>query len=224
MRAMILAAGEGSRLRPLTATTHKALLPIGNTTLLEHNILKLARAGITDIVINVWYLAEQVMAYAGDGSRYGVKIHYSHETQGRLGTAGGIHNALPLLGEHAFWVLSADIYSDYVLPTQMLLAQDQACHLVMVPNPSYHLQGDFGLQNNGRLSLQAPTHTFGSIAVLRPQVFASFTPGSYDLGPVFRQLITAQKAHGELYQGPWFNVGTEQELQAVRAHCHATAG
>lgn len=223
MRAMILAAGEGSRLRPLTATRHKALLPIGDTTLLEHNIRKLVQAGVTEIVINVWYLADQIMQAIGDGARFGVSIRYSIETHGRLGTAGGIHQALPMLGDEPFWVVSADIFSEYPLHRATRLVPGQSCHLVMVPNPAFHPAGDFGLQANGSLTLQAPKYTFGSIALIHPEVFAPYAPGVYDLGLVFRELITQQRASGELFTGAWFNVGTATELQAVRAYCQSVS-
>ena len=217
MKAMLLAAGEGRRLRPLTETTHKALLPIGNTCLIEMNLRKLQQAGIHDIIINVSYLADQLMHYLGDGSRYGVRITYSIEADGCLGTGGGIHRALPFLGDEPFWVLSADVWSDFPLPAEKLLDEAMDGYLVMVPNPSYHPEGDFGIAlENGRLNFSDPKYTFANISFLRPQIFARYTGGIFELGAVFRDLIRAGCAYGEIYAGPWFNVGTEVELNAVR--------
>jgi len=217
MRAMILAAGEGSRLRPLTLTTHKALLPLGHTTLLEENLRKLVQVGVKQVVINVSYLAEQVMQYIGDGSRYGVEVVYSIEKEGRLGTAGGIHRALALLGDQPFWVVSADVYSDYPLQNLRALPPGKDLHLVMVPNPAFHPEGDFGLTASGELTLQAPKYTFANISLMRPEIFSAYAPGVYELGAVFRDLVTAGRAEGELYLGSWFNVGTVQELRALRS-------
>lgn len=221
MRAMILAAGEGSRLRPLTASTHKALLPLGDTCLLAENLKKLARANIKNVVINVSYLAEQIIDYVGDGSRFGVHVQYSCEENGRLGTAGGIHQALDLLGEEPFWVLSADIYSDYMINAEHVLAPNTDAFLVMVPNPAYHMMGDFGLiktQNNSQaLSLDGESkYTFGNISLLHPRLFLNYSLGVYELGAVFRDLIQAGRARGELYQGCWHNMGTPADYEDLR--------
>jgi MurNAc alpha-1-phosphate uridylyltransferase len=223
MRAMILAAGEGSRLRPLTTHTHKALLPIGDTCLLSENLKKLARANIKDIVINVSYLAEQIMDYVGDGSRFGVRVQYSHEKEGRLGTAGGIHQALDLFDDEPFWVVSADIYSDYSIDLNKTLAKNTDIFLVMVPNPSYHPAGDFGFLSDGPsgsklLSLDAvPKYTFGNISLLHPRLFLNYRLGVYELGAVFRDAINTRRAHGELYQGSWYNMGTPADYEDLRA-------
>lgn len=215
--AMILAAGRGSRLRPLTDTMHKALLPVGEACLLEYNIFRLRAVGIQDIVINVHHLAEQVMQHLGDGSRFGVRIHYSIEALTQLGTGGGVYHALPLLGDDPFWLISADIWSEFPLHLCTLPEHAEA-HLVMVTNPSFHPAGDFGVMADGRLALMEPRYTYANMSLLHPQLFRDFSPGIFGMGDVFRHAITNGVATGELYSGPWFNVGTETELTELRQY------
>jgi len=211
MKAMILAAGLGERMRPLTNKTPKPLLSAGKHTLIEYNLFALKKAGIHDVVINVSYLSEQVMAYLGDGSKYDLHIEYSVEDDKPLGTGGGILKALPLLGEEPFILLSSDIYSDYDV-TQLPVLQDNDIHLVLVENPDFHQQGDFGLNAEHALTLQGPKLTYACIAVLHPRLFKDCHPGSFSLAPLFSQAIANQRATGELFQGVWNNVGTPAQL------------
>jgi len=214
MKAMILAAGRGERMRPLTDTVPKPLLRIGGQTLIERHVYALARAGITELVINHAYLGEQIVQALGDGDAYSVSICYSPETAGSLETGGGIMNALPLLGAEPFLVVNSDIWTDF--PFASLPSQpDGLAHLVMVENPENHPQGDFSL-SGGRLSQQGPAMlTFSGIGVYRPELFAGCTPGAFPLAPVLRQTMDAGQVSGEHYTGSWFDVGTPERLDAV---------
>jgi MurNAc alpha-1-phosphate uridylyltransferase len=214
MKAMILAAGRGERMRPLTDTVPKPLLRIGGQTLIERHVHTLARAGITELVINHAYLGEQIVKALGDGDAYGVSIGYSPETGGSLETGGGIMNALPLLGAEPFLVVNGDIWTDF--PFASLPSQPGGlAHLVMVENPDNHPQGDFSL-SEGQLSQQGPAMlTFSGIGVYRPELFAGCNPGAFPLAPVLRKAMDAGQVSGEHYTGGWFDVGTPERLDAV---------
>ena len=211
---MILAAGRGERMRPLTDTVPKCLLRIGGQTLIERHVYALAQAGITGLVINHAYLGEQIVKALGDGSAYGVNISYSPETGNSLETGGGILNALPLLGTEPFLAVNADIWTDF--PFDSLPSQpDSLAHLVMVGNPENHPEGDFSL-SEGRLSQQGPAMlTFSGIGVYRPELFADCTPGMFPLAPVLRNTMDAGQVSGQYYTGSWFDVGTPERLDAL---------
>ena len=214
MKAMILAAGRGERMRPLTDTVPKPLLRIGGQTLIERHVHALARAGITELVINHAYLGEQIVQALGDGDAYGVSICYSPETGGSLETGGGIMNALPLLGTAPFLVVNGDIWTDFPFAA-LPLQPGGLAHLVMVANPDNHLQGDFSL-SEGQLSQQGPAMlTFSGIGVYRPELCAGCTPGTFPLAPVLRTAMDAGQVSGEQYTGSWFDVGTPERLDAV---------
>jgi MurNAc alpha-1-phosphate uridylyltransferase len=214
MRGMILAAGRGERMGALTEATPKPLLKIGHHYLIEYAIAQCQRAGITELVINLAYHGDQIKAALGDGSRYGVDIAYSQEAE-RLETGGGIVNALSLLGDQPFVVLSSDVVSAYDLKRLPTL-RDQLGHLVLVDNPEFHRQGDFGLVD-GRLNMTAmPKYTFGNISVLHPILFNGCEPVRFPLRDVLIKAITAQKISGELYQGAWYNVGNPSQLAEVQ--------
>ena len=214
MKAMILAAGRGERMRPLTDSVPKPLLRIGGQTLIERHVYALARAGITELVINHAWLGEQIEKALGDGDAYGVSIRYSAETENSLETGGGIMKALPLLGAGPFIVVNADIWTDFAfasLPSSM----DSLAHLVMVENPAQHADGDFSL-SEGRLSQSGPAMlTFSGIGVYQPEVFADCSPGAFPLAPVLRKLMDAGQVSGERYTGRWFDIGTPERLDAV---------
>ena len=213
MKAMILAAGRGVRMQSLTDNTPKPLLKVKNTTLIEHNLLQLKQAGITEVVINVCYLADQIIEKLGDGSQYGLEIHYSVE-DALLDTGGGIKKALPLLGDAAFLVLSSDIWTDY--PFENLVNKTvNGAHLVLVDNPSYHASGDFGLQDNIVVEKADDKLTYSSIAVMHPQLFDGYEESVFPLSTVFRDAMSKGVVTGEHYDGVWFNVGTPEELRAV---------
>ena len=211
---MILAAGRGERMRPMTDTIPKPLLRIGGQTMIERHVHALARAGITELVINHAWLGEQIEKALGDGDAYGVSIQYSAETGGALETGGGILNALPLLGSEPFIVVNADIWTDF--PFDSLPSNPQGlAHLVMVDNPEQHPGGDFSL-SEGKLSSNGPAMlTFSGIGVYRPAVFADCSPGAFPLGPVLRKLMAAGQVSGERYTGSWFDIGTPERLDAV---------
>ena len=214
MKAMILAAGRGLRMRPLTDEIPKPLVSMADTPFIVHQLLKLADAGIKDIVINVSYRAKQIIETLGSGHRYGVTIEYSFEPTA-LETGGGIVQALPLLGNDPFIVLSSDIWTDYPLEklSQHLPPWSQA-HLVLVDNPSFHPEGDFHLQADQRLALhKSPKLTFASFAIYRPTLFTGRkSEPAFPLSELLRTYINEKKITGEHYQGSWFNVGTLQEL------------
>jgi len=224
MMAMILAAGRGERMRPLTDHTPKPLLQAGGKPLIVWHIERLVQAGITDLVINHAHLGTQIERALGDGSQFGAKIRYSPEVTA-LETAGGIAFALDLLGDEPFAVVNGDVYCDYDfsrLPTladQLSKAQDNV-HLVMVGNPSQHPQGDF-LLHNGRLLASdeqagCAKLTFSGIGLYQPSLFANIPRGNKaPLAPLLREQIALGKVSGEHYRGVWVDVGTPQRLDAL---------
>jgi len=214
MKAMLLAAGRGERMRPLTDHTPKPLLRVGGQTLIGHHIAALARAGYRELVINHAHLGAQLVAALGDGSDYGVHIDYSPEPPGALETGGGIFNALPRLGEGPFVVVNADIWTDFdfaLLPRR----PGGLAHLVLVDNPVHHPQGDFALQNGHVSADGAPRLTFSGIGVYRPELFAGSPGGSFPLAPLLRRAMADGQVSGERYAGAWFDIGTPERLAAV---------
>ncbi|MGS2724229.1 N-acetylmuramate alpha-1-phosphate uridylyltransferase MurU [Porticoccus sp. GXU_MW_L64] len=222
MKAMILAAGYGKRMRPLTDTTPKPLLPAGGKLLIEYHLERLAAAGVTELVINTAWLGQQIQDYVGDGSRYGVQVQWSPESE-PLETGGGIYAALPLLGEQPFLVLNGDIWTDFPFRqlAQRGLAQDEQAHLVLVPNPAQHPQGDFVMDGQQRVNYPdgsgQRTFTFSGISLLRPQSFASYQPSqsAFPLWDVLRPAMAAGTVSGQSYHGHWFDIGTVERLQAL---------
>ncbi|CAE6775181.1 N-acetylmuramate alpha-1-phosphate uridylyltransferase [Paraburkholderia domus] len=224
-KAMIFAAGRGERMRPLTDTCPKPLLEVGGKPLIVWQIERLARAGFQTIVINHAWLGQRIEAALGDGSRWGVQLRYSAE-QEALETAGGIVQALPLLEDEGtsevFVAVSGDVYADFDYATLNTCAEalkastEPAMHLVMVPNPAFHPNGDFGLVD-GTLSLDAqPRFTFGNIGLYDTRMFRDLPRGTRRaLTPYYRETIASGLASGELYEGLWENVGTPAQLQAL---------
>ena len=216
---MILAAGRGERMRPLTDHTPKPLLAAGGKSLIVWHIERLVRAGITEIIINHAHLGAQIEAALGDGSRFGAQISYSPEAAA-LETAGGIANALPLLGNEPFAVVNGDIFCDYSFAqlsarAESLQANGDAAFLVLVNNPAQHPNGDFGLLHD-RLSEGVPKLTFSGIGLYRPALFAHIDPGTKaPLAPLLRAKIAAGKVGGEHFNGRWMDVGTPQRLQEL---------
>ena len=212
---MILAAGRGERLRPLTDTLPKPLLHIGKYRLIEWHLQRLAAAGMTDIVINLSHLGDMIHAELGNGERYGVTIHYSQEPQPALETGGGIFQALELLGPEPFVVVNGDIWTDFQFA--QLHAPQQLAHLVMVDNPAHNAAGDFVLRDN-RLSTDADGQrfTFSGIGVYRPELFAGCTAGRFPLAPLLRQAMQSGQVSGEYYHGHWYDIGTQERLHEMR--------
>ncbi len=218
MKAMILAAGRGKRMRSLTEHTPKPLLRVNHTTLIEYTIAALVKSGITDIIINLAYLGSQIQNYLGNGTRYHAHLQYSPEGETGLETAGGIKHALPLLGDMPFLVMNADIYCDYPLQTLINKPFDLA-HLVLVNNPSHHIQGDFHITAQGQLKNTGyPKQTFSGIGVYRPELFTELPTGKSALAPLLKQAMQTQRISGELYQGFWMDIGTPERLQQLSRH------
>jgi len=216
---MLLAAGRGERMRPLTDRTPKPLLQAGGKSLIVWHIENMARAGIRDLVINYAHLGQQIEAALGDGGQFGVRIRYSAENPA-LETAGGIANALPLLGGAPFAVINSDIYCDYDLAqlperAALLKASGDTAHLVLVNNPSHHPNGDFGLIN-GRVVNNTPAFTFSGIGIYQPSLFSNIPHGTKaPLAPLLRAQILLGKVSGEHYGGRWLDVGTPQRLEKL---------
>jgi MurNAc alpha-1-phosphate uridylyltransferase len=219
MRAMILAAGRGERMRPLTDRTPKPLLTVLGKPLIQYHIEALAAAGVRDIVINLAWLGQQIRAALGEGSHLGVRIHYSDEGDAALETGGGVFKALPLLagasGEEPFIVVSGDVWTEYPLADSVKkLSASDVAHFVLVPNPDFHTQGDFGLDGT-RLTDSGERYTYANVGVFRPEFFAGSQPGPFPLAPLMFDWIRRQRVSGELYRGVWHNIGTPQQLQQV---------
>ncbi|MBI3900433.1 MAG: nucleotidyltransferase family protein [Gammaproteobacteria bacterium] len=214
MKAMILAAGRGERMRPLTDTLPKPLLPVGGRPLIVHLIEKLARAGLRDIVINHSYLGSAIEHALADGAQYGVRIRYSPESDGPLETGGGIHRALPLLGDVPFLVINGDVWTDYPFEKLLAISIDLA-HLVLVDNPSHHPQGDFALREGIVGDDGLPRFTFAGVGVYRPALFAQCQPGRFPLAPLLRQAMKNGHVSGEHHSGYWLDVGTPTRLQEL---------
>ena len=215
MKAMILAAGRGERMRPLTDHTPKPLLKAGGKCLIEFHIEKLVAAGITDLVINHAHLGDLIEQVLGGGERYGSTIRYSCETIA-LETAGGIFNALPLLGDAPFVVVNGDIWSEYDY-SQLPKAINGLAHLVLVDNPEHHPSGDFALKD-GLVQQQGERKlTFSGISLLSPALFIDSKPGAFPLAPLLRDAMDKGVVSGEHYAGRWFDIGTPQRLQMLDA-------
>ncbi len=215
MKAMILAAGKGERLRPLTLHTPKPLVPVAGVPLIEYHLRALAAAGITEVVINHAWLGQQIEDHLGDGARFGVHIRYSAENE-PLETGGGIFRALPLLGSEPFVLVNGDIWTDYrftALPSSLA----GLAHLVLVDNPAHHPEGDFVLQHGQVFGSNPglPSLTYSGLAVLNPQLFAGCMEGAFKLAPLLRQAMDAGQVSGEHYQGHWVDVGTHERLAEI---------
>ncbi len=212
--AMILAAGRGERMRPLTASTPKPLLKVRGEPLIERPIRACALAGITRLVVNVSWLGRQIREHLGDGARFGVAIEYSEELPEPLEAAGGIVRALPLLGVGPFAVLNADVYTDYPL-ARLALAPDCDAQLVLVPNPPQHPHGDFGWRNGRATADAEQRYTFSGIAMYRTAMFAGCADGVRPLKPLLVRAMDAGRCGAEVYTGIWEDVGTPERLAAL---------
>jgi MurNAc alpha-1-phosphate uridylyltransferase len=215
---MILAAGRGERLRPLTDTTPKPLLVVRGRPIIEHLLLALAVARVRDIVINLSWLGEQLRARLGDGRRLGLEISYSEESAAALETGGGIRQALPLLGAGPFLVVNGDVWTDY--PFEILcrgdaLGANDLARLVLVPNPPHHPRGDFGLEGARVRTHSASRHTFSGIGIYRAALFEECSAGAFPLAPLLRAAADDDRVAGELYAGEWSDIGSIERLNAL---------
>ena len=219
MKAMILAAGLGNRMRPLTLHTPKPLLEVGEKPLIVWHIEKLQKIGVTEIVINTAWLGEKLANALGDGSQFGVKILWSHEGEG-LETAGGIINALPLLGDEPFILVNGDVWTtmDFASLLDVQLGEQQA-HLVLVENPPQHLKGDFILSNGLAYTFEqeqlGEALTYSGIAVLHPRMFVGLENGKRPLAPLLKQAMQQHQVSAEKMQAVWVDVGTPERLQQL---------
>jgi MurNAc alpha-1-phosphate uridylyltransferase len=218
MKVMILAAGRGERMRPLTDHTPKPLLLVADKPIIEHTIKQLVTAGFTDIVINHAHLGEQIESCLGNGERFGATIHYSPEGEQGLETAGGIINALPLLGNKPFLVVNGDIATDFDFATLRNIPVDLA-HLVLVANPEHHPKGDFGLDSTGLVDEHASELlTFSGIGLYNPELFVNLPSGSRKLGPLLRLAMANRQVTGQEFTGFWMDIGTPERLQALNVY------
>lgn len=210
--AMILAAGRGERLRPLTDHIPKALCVIHGQSVLEHHLNNLVRAGFTKVCINHAYLGGQIRQHLGDGARFNIEVCYAPEPPGGLETGGGIVNALPLLGHEPFLVINADIYTDYPLAT-IQISSTRHAHLVLIKAQNYKQTGDFGLTKTHDIDNTQHEFIFSGIAVYTPEFFAGQIPGRYSVTPLLRQSAAQNLVSGEVYHGAWFDIGSPCRLQ-----------
>ena len=219
MKAMILAAGRGERLRPLTDELPKPLIKVAGKSLIEYHIENLASAGIKEIIINTAWLADKIHQQLGNGSNFGASIQYSDEGEA-LETAGGIINALPLLGDEPFLVINGDIWCDLDFSTLDFSSLAKAdptlqAHLVLVANPEHNQKGDFSLQNSLIKNSGETMFTFSGIGIYRPEFFADQTSGISPLAPLIRKKSETNLVSGQLHQGLWTDVGTVERLQEL---------
>jgi MurNAc alpha-1-phosphate uridylyltransferase len=208
---MILAAGRGERLRPVTDEIPKALVEVNGESLLERHLNALIKSAVTTVVINLGWLGEQIAERVGSGSRFGLQVIYSPEYDDILETGGGIHRALPLLGKNPFWVINADTYTDFSLP-KLELKDKMLGHLILVPTPEHKEAGDFDFRdglvsNNGNRPL-----TYSGIALYRPELFAGQKAGRFPLAPLMREAADQEKLSGSIYDGLWEDIGTPERL------------
>ena len=213
---MILAAGRGERLRPLTDETPKSLVEVGGRSLLERHLDHVKAAGIETVVINLGWLGDRIVERVGSGRRYGLEVIYSQEGDNILETGGGIFKALQTLGDGPFVVINADIFTDMPVP-EVTLADDQLGHLVMVPSPEYRAGGDFDIEEGLIRNSSEQSLTFSGVAIYRPQLFDGCEPGRFPLAPLLRAAAADGRLSGSLYEGQWADIGTPERLEALRA-------
>jgi N-acetyl-alpha-D-muramate 1-phosphate uridylyltransferase len=211
MKAMLLAAGRGERLRPITDSLPKPLVRVRGRPLIVWHLVRLARAGVRDVVINLSWLGEQLRAALGDGREFGVRISWSEEGPVPLETGGGILKALPLLAPGPFLVVSSDIWTDVDF-ARIRIAPEARAHLVLIENPSHHPRGDFGLEDGWVVNRDSDRLTYANVGLYRPELFGDFGPGRFPLLSVLNRGIAARQVSGEIHRGDWCDVGTPERL------------
>jgi len=221
VKAMVLAAGRGERMRPLTDREPKPLLRVGGKRLIEFHLERLAAAGFHQVVINTAWLGDLIEETLGNGARYGLAITYSHERPEALETGGGIHRALPLLGSEPFLIVNGDVWTDIDFGALRTLRAQALAHLVLVPNPPQHARGDFRLEQGLVEEGEGQRYTYSGIGVFRPALFDGCAPGKFPLLPLLRKAIAARRLSGELHRGRWFDIGTVERLNALDAELAA---
>ena len=220
MKAMVLAAGRGERMRPITDTVPKPLVRVGGRPLIAWHLAALARAGVREVVINLSWLGEQLRTALGAGADFGLRITYSEEGPVPLETGGGIFRALPLLGPEPFLVLSGDIWTDIDLGGVQLEPEAHA-HLVLIPNPPHHPRGDFGLEGNVVVQRASERLTYANVGIYRPEFFAGCAAGRFPLLEPLNRAIAARLVRGEVHRGAWSDVGTPERLAQLEARLSA---
>jgi MurNAc alpha-1-phosphate uridylyltransferase len=218
MKALVLAAGRGERMRPLTDVIPKPLLPVAGRPLIAYHLEALARAGIREVVINLAWLGDLLRATLGDGERYGVRIRYSDEGAQALETGGGIFNALPWLGPGAFVVVNGDTWTDFDFRRLSLdpdVDRGATARIVLVANPAHHPQGDFALKDDIVVDGASDRLTYSGMGIYRPEFFAGAQPGKFPLLPLLQRAIAAGSLRGEHYRGEWWDVGSPERLHAL---------
>lgn len=214
---MILAAGRGERMRPLTDTCPKPLLMAGGKSLIEYQILRLVDCGITDIIINHAWLGSMIEEKLGCGSKYGASIQYSAEEEA-LETGGGITKALPLLGKDPFWVVSSDVWN-YIHFDKINIPKDSQVHLLMVANPIHHSKGDFSLNKVGKVGMGDENKlTYSGAGIFSPSVFKKHEIEKFPLRTIIKEAITEKYCTGEIYDGTWIDIGTQARLAIIKEH------
>ena len=212
---MILAAGRGERMRPLTDVLPKPLLEVHNKPLIVWHLEKLVKSGFKEVVINIAHLGFKIPEYLGDGSKYGIKIAYSDEQiSGALESAGGIKKALPLLGDETFLVVNGDVFCDYEFNPEFDL-QNKLAHLILVQNPSHNVEGDFGLNDTLVLNKAHEMYTFSGIGYYNPQLFKNVEMTKSALAPLLRKAIEQENITGEVHLSYWHDIGTPQRLDEI---------
>lgn len=215
MKAMILAAGRGERMRPLTDTLPKPLLEVHDKPLIVYHIEKLAAAGFTDIVINIAHLGYKIPESLGDGSAWNIQISYSDEQEeGALESAGGIKKALPLLGDEPFLVVNGDVYCEYSFDANFNL-EDKLAHLILVPNPEHNLKGDFGLSDGLLQNSADDMYTFSGIGYYSPLLFKDVALQKSPLAPLLRKATEENMISAEVFRNRWHDIGTPQRLKEI---------
>ena len=221
MQAILLAAGRGERMRPITDTTPKPLLKVGEHTLIEHQLMRLARAGIERVAVNLFHLGEMIRDTLGDGSRFGLKIAWSPEAE-LLDTAGGVIQAMPLIEGESFIVANSDVWTRFDYSTlRPVDGRDTLAHLVLVPNPPARPNGDFFLDGEGRvhdrIDTPAARRTFAGISVMHRNLFAGLQPEPLSVVPLLSAAMNRGQVGGELYRGEWMDIGTPERLRELNA-------
>ncbi len=222
---MILAAGRGERLRPLTDTLPKPLAPVAGKPLIVYHLERLAKAGVRDVVINLSWLGDRIKEALGDGRAFGVSIQYSEEGPVPLETAGGIFKALPWLGPAPFLVVNGDVWTDIDVGTSTLAGTDavDAC-IVLVPNPAHNPRGDFGLDGDVVVGRETERLTYSGVGVYRPEFFDGCSPGRFPLLPLLKRAIAAGRLRGRLHRGEWFDIGSLERLRELEVRVRSIVG
>jgi MurNAc alpha-1-phosphate uridylyltransferase len=220
MKAMVLAAGRGERMRPITDRLPKPLVPVAGKPLIVYHLERLAAAGVRDVVVNLSWLGDQIRAALGDGREYRLSISYSQEPAEPLETGGGIFKALPLLGPGPFLVVNGDTWSD-IDYSRLALEDGANGRIVLVPNPTHNLRGDFGVDGDVVVDRETDRFTYSGVGVYRPEFFDGCSPGRFPMLPLLKRAIAARVLRGEVHRGEWCDVGTPERLATLDAEVRA---